>query len=199
MTLIRYIFILFGSILLLACAQKPTTDASYNYQQQMTALEQVDSWRINARISISTQQETVTATLNWRKAEDFQQLEITGTLGQSYASLEIGPKQSTLLLKDRAPMVTNNLEALMMQELGFVLPISLLTNWVRALPADVNEADIEVDEFGLIRNMSYKDWRVNYRKYQQYPGMSSLQLPSRMTLSNNSETIKLAIKTWQTL
>ena len=200
MNMFRLSFVIITALTIIGCAQKPPAVSNFNYQQQLSAVEQFKDWDMTARVSIQTPEDAVTATLTWRKLGDYQRLELTGSiLGTTYTTLELTEDESTLYIKDRPPMSSRNIEALMLQELGFVLPIELLNNWVRALPMDVNDQGIEVDEFGFIRSMSYQNWQVNYRKYKRYPGMSEIELPSRLTMTKSSETIKLAIKTWQTL
>jgi outer membrane lipoprotein LolB len=199
MMTIRFLLVAFATLLVIGCAQKPQPEPSFSYQQQLPFVTKLSDWDITARVSIQTQADAVTATLKWRKLGNYQRLELTGTLGQTYTTLELNDEQSTLFIKDREPITSTNIEALMFQELGFIFPIELLTNWVRALPMDVNDPRINVDDQGLIRSMRHNDWQVSYRKYRRYPKMEELQLPSRLTLSNNTETVKLAIKTWQML
>lgn len=169
------------------------------YQSQLADLADVSHWEIKGRISIQTTEDAFSASFKWRRLVDYQRIEITGMLGQQYAILEITPEQSSLSVQDRAPIVATDIDELMWSQIGFTIPVALLTDWIKALPNESTEQSIRINEQGMIREMSFQNWSVTYKKYKDYPNYGDLLLPSRTTVTNDRETIKLAIKTWQPL
>ena len=190
--------------ILAACAKNPPLPSSADdtlpkYQSQLEQLADVSNWEIKGRISIQTTEEAFSASFKWRRLIDYQRIEITGMLGQQYAILEITPDESLLTVQDREPVVAKDIDELMWSQVGFTIPVALLTDWIKALPNESTQQSIRINEEGMIREMSFQNWSVTYKKYKVYPDYGNLLLPSRTTVTNDRETIKLAIKTWQPL
>ena len=187
-------------LLMSACAKNPPQPMGDStqpaYQRQLNELAEIDNWEIKGRISIQTTEEAFSASFKWRRLVDYQRIEITGMLGQQYAILEITPEQSLLTVQDRPPVVASDIDELMWSQVGITIPVELLTDWIKAYPTSSTEQSIRINEDGMIREMSFQNWQVTYKKYSDYPDYKDLLLPSRTTVTNDRETIKLAIKTW---
>ena len=192
------IVILIG--LITSCAQKPPADLTgFHYSHQLTLLADLENWEVSGRMSIQTQEDAFSASFKWRKLINYQRIEITGMLGQTYAILEIEPDKTLLTIKDEAPVLTNNLDELMWSRLGFTIPVELLTSWIKAYPFSQSEGEINTDKDGFIQDMSYRGWQAKYKRYKKFTEINTLYLPSRTTVTNSRETIKLAVKEWQPL
>ena len=179
------------------CADKPVLESgTFDYRDQLQALE---NWEVNGRISIQTTEDAFSASFQWRKLIDYQRIEITGMLGQTYAILDIAPQQTLLTVSDQEPIAARDLDALMWTQLGFTIPVELLTDWIKALPTQTTDKSIILDNEGFIKGMSYLDWRVSYKRYKKFQDVSTIYLPSRVNVTNSRETIKLAVKEWQPL
>lgn len=188
-------------VLLSACAQKPLVEqaAGYSYRSQLDELEVLDTWQVTGRVSIQTADDAFTASLKWRKLVDYQLIELTGTLGQSYVTMEVTPELTTLTVQDKEPVSSTNPEVLMHQQLGFVLPVTLLTNWIKGYPDKEIDQVVKTGPDGMIESITYNNWLVGYRKYRMYKSTDNLYLPSRLQITNGTENIKLAVKSWQKL
>ena len=187
-------------VVLSACAQKPlTVPDSFNYRDQLNQLSTLENWEVSGRMSIQTSDDAFSASFNWRKLIDYQRIEITGMLGQTYAILEISPEETLLTVRDQPPVAARDVDALMWSQLGFTIPVDLLTDWIKALPTQSTENSIRIDGDGFIQTMSYQDWQVTYKRYKKFSDIETLFLPSRTTVTNSRETIKLAIKAWTPL
>ena len=187
-------------MVLSACAQKPViVPDSFDYRDQLSQLGTLENWEVSGRMSIQTNDDAFSASFNWRKLIDYQRIEITGMLGQTYAILEISPDQTLLTVRDQPPVVARDVDALMWSQLGFTIPVALLTDWIKAYPTRSTEDSIRIDGDGFIETMSYQGWEVTYKRYKKFSDIETLFLPSRTTVTNSRETIKLAIKAWQPL
>lgn len=202
MQAIRYITFCLFIALLSACAQKPVLEqpaTGYSYISQLDELALLDTWEVTGRVSIQTADDAFTASIKWRKLVDYQLIELTGTLGQSYVTMEVTPELTTLTIQDEEPVSSTNPEVLMFQRLGFVIPVTLLTDWIKGYPDMAIDQDIKTGPDGFIESISYDNWQVGYRKYRSYKSTAELFLPSRLQITNGTENIKLAVKTWQKL
>jgi len=81
-------------------------------------------------------------------------------------------------------------EALTEEVLGFRLPLSGLSDWVRGRPSDKAGAKADYDEQGRLRSLEERGWKIDY---QEYDG----KLPSRMRLTYPDIELRLAISKWQ--
>ncbi len=184
-------------LILGGCAEKPVLiPESYDYRDQLMPLKSLENWEVNGRMSIQTSEEAFSASFQWRKLINYQRIEITGMLGQTYAILEITPQRTLLTVSDEEPITARDLDSLMWTQLGFTIPVELLNDWIKAYPTQSTEKSIILDDDGFIIGMSYLDWRVNYKRYKKFQDVSSIYLPSRVTVTNSRETIKLAVKEW---
>ena len=198
--MIKQLTILCLILFISGCAQKPQpVPEDFDYRQQLTRLEKLQHWEIKGRISITTTEDAFSASFKWSRLVDYQRIDITGMLGQTYVTLEITPDKAMLSVDDREPVIATDLDQLMWSQLGFTLPIELLTDWVKAYPTTSTLDSVRINVDGFIQSMSFQEWQVDYKRYRDFPGLTGLQLPSRTTVTNNRETIKLAIKTWNPL
>ena len=201
MQILRFVILSLIIAVLSACAQKPLIEhpVGYSYKSQLDELALLDTWEVTGRVSIQTTDDAFTASIKWRKLVDYQLIELTGTLGQSYVTMEVTPELTTLTIQDEEPVSSTDPEVLMFQRLGFVIPVTLLTDWIKGYPDIAIDQEIKAGPDGFIESISYDNWQVGYRKYRSYKSTAELFLPSRLQITNGTENIKLAIKTWQKL
>ena len=79
---------------------------------------------------------------------------------------------------------------------GWSLPISGLDYWIRGLPRPQAEAAHRFDAEGLTRSIRQDGWDIEYRDYFSADDEAP-PLPRRLTLMNETLTLKLAIERWQ--
>jgi len=198
MTSKRSIYITILSLLIFTgCAQRPQIEQAFDFEQHKIDAGNLKQWEIRARFSVKTSEQAFSASLTWLEQQNKQQLEIHGMLGQTYANLLITPEQAELIVEDDPPYRAPTAERLMLQHLGYVIPMSYLTDWIRAIPSGADKKDMKFDDKGYLESIRVQQWRVSYSRYKRFAGMKHIELPSRITLENGFETIKLAVKGWQ--
>ena len=79
-------------------------------------------------------------------------------------------------------------EELVLDNLGYELPISYLEFWVRSLPAPGPESEIEFGEQNQISKLKQDGWEVTYLDMRQFDGVI---LPRRVEITREKNDIRL--------
>ncbi|MOA47066.1 Outer-membrane lipoprotein LolB precursor [compost metagenome] len=78
--------------------------------------------------------------------------------------------------------------------MGWKLPVSHLTWWVRGLPAPDSKSRLTLDADSRLSNLEQDDWQIEYLSYAQQNGY---WLPERIKLHGSNLDVTLVIKQWQ--
>lgn len=200
MHLLKPFTILFMLIIFtVGCAQKPvSTDISENMAHQ-EKLAELTSWELNARVSIQAQNDAFTATLIWQQRPDEQLVELNGLFAKNYARITVNQDKATLVIEEQQTYEARYAEDLMLRHLGYIIPVTAMTNWLKGSIQGTNSDQWQEDSKGLIRELRDRGWEITYKRYARFPGIKGVLLPSRMTLSNGKEKIKISVKNWSIL
>ena len=190
--------LLIVSLLLLGgCTTLPSshTPQSSDWQQREAQLKQFSDWQLEGRIAIHTQDDSWSGSLQWQQLNQLYDIRFSGPFGQGAMSLTGDAKRVVLSTSEGDIIGRNGPEQLMLDQLGWRVPISHLQFWVvgRPHPTDVSEK-VEFDEYGRIKRLQQSDWRVDYRRYRHY---QNLELPGKIFIENHRLSVKLVIDNWQ--
>lgn len=173
-----------------APAPGPTLDWSAR-QQRLAALK---DWQAKGRISITTPDESSSATLIWQQRGDDYDLLLLGPLGQTVANLKRQQGQIELMIPDHPLYRSEDAEALLEQVLGWRLPVRSMPYWLRAL--DDPQAPAATASFDAERRLSSLDatpWHLDYRSYQP---QQALWLPEKIQVTHPEVQLRLSLKEW---
>ena len=84
----------------------------------------------------------------------------------------------------------------MEQRLGWSLPVSSLTDWVRGLPADDSDFEMTDDELGFPASLEQDGWEIDYRGWKDVNGT---WLPNRLVMTYDDLRATLVVNQWQPL
>ena len=79
-------------------------------------------------------------------------------------------------------------EDLILQQLGYELPVSFLEYWIKGIPAPNTPADLTFNELNQLTHLSQFGWSVSYTDPRQYGAIS---LPRRVELTRSQNDIRL--------
>jgi outer membrane lipoprotein LolB len=177
--------------LLTACSTVPL-----NIEQQTQNQKQIkaqDHWLLKAKISITTEEDSLQAMLHWQQQQANFDFHVFGTFGITYAHLIQQPEQASLAIQDEPMRYHTNAQALMAESLGWDFPIQALSYWIKGLPAKLEGEQVFRDEFKQIKRVIYKQWQVDFPRYHSYQGYT---LPRIIKAKHPQMTLKLAINKW---
>jgi outer membrane lipoprotein LolB len=150
------------------------------------------SFAMNGRISISHGGKRDSAGLRWTHQLSTDEILLLTPLGQTAARIYRDDKEATLDEGDKHYQ-DQDVEALMMQVLGWRLQLDGLHHWVLGLEAE-GGALVERDELGRISVLRQDGWEVRYLRYADNKADS---LPKRMQLSREDLQLTLLIDEWE--
>jgi outer membrane lipoprotein LolB len=85
-------------------------------------------------------------------------------------------------------LTANSPEDLILQQLGYELPVSYLEFWIRGLPAPDFKAELTFNELNQLSEISQDGWKIIYPDPRQY---GALTLPRRVDVSRHEDAIVL--------
>lgn len=179
-----------------ACALQPVPpeESAARFSARSAELARHDHWSMVGRVAVNANGEGWAASLRWRQAgEDFQ-INIFDTLGRTLVRLE-GVPGSVILQSREGVRWAADPEQLLLEELGWELPLRGLRHWVLGLPRpEAAAADLELDGEGRPERLAQDGWVVTY---PQYEAANSHSLPERLELDRDDLRIRLAVERWQ--
>lgn len=154
MNKILLIFLVSG--ILSGCASlydtKVDNPAEYHKPQQID-----DSYNLSGRFSIKTAEKNYYGNFNWLKESGAEELDFMSPVGTTVAQIKIESGITSLTDEDNKTYTGNNLNQLMQDRLGFVLPMSYLHYWIQGVPLP----QYPVQE-SLKSGFSQLGWNVEY-------------------------------------
>lgn len=194
------IFWLVVSVLLLsACAapgpQRSTTEREQAYADRFASLQAWQSWGFTGRLGMDDGEDGGSGRLDWNTEGDSATLQFRGALGQGAWQLETSPSQARLALSDGSVRQAPSVDALVWQEIGWQLPVSAFSWWVRGLAwPDTGGADsLQLNDDGTPAMLKQMGWTVSYDRYVDHAGE---QLPGRLLARQGDVQVKLAVRRW---
>jgi outer membrane lipoprotein LolB len=152
---------------------------------------------IVGRVAVSFDGRSFTSNLRWRHASGREEVWLSTPLGQTVAHIQSGATEATLTTADQQQYRAASVEALTRRALGWELPLSRLTWWVRGEPAPGGApADAKRDERSRLARLDQDGWRI---AYENYPPDEHGGLPRRLDLRSGGQEIRLLIDGWREL
>ncbi|MEZ5524593.1 MAG: lipoprotein insertase outer membrane protein LolB [Pseudomonadales bacterium] len=160
------------------------------HQQLVGAL---DDWDIMGKLGIRTPDQSNSARFNWQQQAQHFDIRVTSLLGQGLATLSGTSGNVHLNIAGRGEFDTSVPEALLLQELGWTLPVDDLNYWIRGIPSPNSQARYQLNDQGLMENLHQAGWQLHFSRYQQF---GSFPLPGKILLQQDDIKLTLLIKQW---
>lgn len=194
---IRWIAVSLALALLAGCATPGMTPdealPSNQWQAQQERLEALDTWVLTGKVGLRTPQETTSANLDWSQHPHYYRLLISGPFGSGRNLLE-GREGRFTLTNAEGRFEAETPEALMQQQLGWSLPVSSLSDWVRGLPAEHSQYRLEHDDAGFPQRLEQDGWEIVYRDWTE---AGALVLPRRLVMEYDDLRVTLVVTEWR--
>ncbi len=190
-------YLLFLLAFLVACSEtpvRPDRGIDLDLQNQR---EQIQSWKLNGRLSITSEKESGTVSFYWSQDDERYLMSFIAPLGQGTFALRGGEGDGVYLLTAQDEVLhVDNAETLLKQSVGWHVPVSGFKYWVRGLQEPgVDVTNQQLDGNGLITEMQQADWNIRIKRYMDVEG---LDLPAKIFMHNDHVKLKLIIQTWDT-
>ncbi len=185
--------------LLFGCATvpepAPEREKQAAWRARLAELSAVEQFSLKGRIAVRIDDEGWQASLRWRQQGEAYDIHIFGPFGRNIARLEGDEDHAVLRTADGESFAAPDAEGLMVEQLGWQLPVSGLRHWVLGVPAPEEATrQVTLDDLGRPAALRQSGWEVTYPKYK---GDERNALPGRVQLSQSVVSIKLLVDEWQ--
>jgi len=170
----------------------PVADRDAAWQARNVKLANLDTWRLEGRIGVVTEDDGGSATLHWQQSPQSYQIELFGPFGSGRVRLHGNDTSAVLETSEGEALYAGSAEALFEQGLGWPVPVAPLRRWVLGL-SDERDA-FELDGQGRLASLTHDRWQVDFLAYRVVEGFD---LPRRLAMSTDGLNIKLVVHEWQ--
>ena len=172
---------------------KPDADLLARQTERERLIAAQPKWQLEGRLGVSDGRDGGSGSLQWHQDGDRYQFSVHAPVtGKTWVLSGDAHRAELKGFREQA-IEGDSASALLERELGWHVPVSDLTSWVRGSRAK-SEARIEFRGDGLPAVIEQDGWKVEYLDYD-----SSRQppLPSRIFASRGDYRVRLAVKQWQ--
>lgn len=185
-------------LLLNACTgvpvKEPLLDNDFAYRERAVKLAAISTWGLVGRISLDDGNHGGSGRLQWDVKSDNSELDFHGAMGRGAWHLQIGPEGAVLKDANGTEQTASAVNDLILDRMGWPIPVDALQWWVRGLAAPGDIEDEKLDPEGLLISLEQFGWSVDFSRYDSVAGVV---LPKRLNATRDNYRVKLAISRWQ--
>lgn len=170
--------------------EQPNEVVWENHQQKVM---QITHWNAEGKVSVQSQKETFSASLNWEENNSHYKVVLRGPLGQGTVTLEGMPQQVMLTLSNGQKHMAATPESLLTQYTHWSLPVNQLKYWMRGIPDPTLPVHISLNENGYLNRLDQGIWHVQYLDYDDAQGIA---LPKKISIESYQFKLKAIINKW---
>lgn len=172
--------LLLAGTLLAGCAT-PRMDAPVNedWQNRRSLLAALNTWEFTGRIGVRDERESHSSRIRWRQHSEDYVINLWGTLNAGATEITGHPGQVILQQEGKTPLSAATPEDLVREQLGYELPVSQLSYWIKGIPAPGSRAQPIFNEEHHLVSLEQDGWVVQYLAYTRYDIES---LPTRIRI-----------------
>jgi len=195
--LYRFFVFTLAGLLLSACSHQARSPLDSPAQGDAGAIEQ---WALNGKLGIAAQDPRgkslrQSANINWQQDREGYSIHLSGPLGQGSTQIKSDSGGVTLKQAGQADIHAASANELLLNTLGYTLPLDALYYWARGIPSPVAPPELEQRSVsGDLSQLKQLGWQLDYSPFQD---VMHWQLPRKIIASKGSTRITLIIKKWR--
>lgn len=180
--------LLLATVLLSACsAIAPPAEENSDWARQRDQLQDLDSWELRGRVNVRYDNESHTPRINWLQQSVEYHISLWGTFNAGNTQI-VGRPGFVTLENDGEVLSASSPEELILEQLGYELPISQLNYWIKGLPSPDSEFQLSFNDLNQLTTIEQADWTINLSDMRQY---GAINLPRRVELTRPRNDIRL--------
>ena len=169
------------------CAIAPPASENSDWSRQRDQLQKLNSWELRGRVNVRYDNESHTPRIIWLQQNVDYNIRLWGTFNAGATEI-VGRPGFVTMENDGQMLSANSPEELILEQLGYELPVSQLNYWIKGLPAPDSEAQLVFNELNQLTTIQQADWTINLSDMRQY---GALSLPRRVELTRPRNAIRL--------
>ena len=169
------------------CAIAPPASENSDWSRLRDQLQKLNSWELRGRVNVRYDNESHTPRIIWLQQNVDYNIRLWGTFNAGATEI-VGRPGFVTMENDGQMLSANSPEELILEQLGYELPVSQLNYWIKGLPAPDSEAQLAFNELNQLTTIQQADWTINLSDMRQY---GALSLPRRVELTRPRNAIRL--------
>ena len=175
------------TLMLSNCSIDVFDEVDLSWQEQRALLEQSRNWQLRGRVNVRYQDESHTPRIQWQQQDDNYRIRLWGTFNAGNTIIAGKPNLVTME-HDGKIIKAANPENLILENLGYELPVSHLEFWIRGLPSPDSDSELEFSKSNRLLMIKQDGWEVSYPEVHRFDGLT---LPRRVEITRVSNDIQL--------
>lgn len=161
------------------------------------AAANLQAWRLNGRVALSSAQQNGSASLRWQQKPSGFRVDIVAPLNA--VSLRVtGNEAGVQMVQGDQTVSAASLEALEQKMSAQAVPFANMKYWIRGLPhPDRPVTAVKKSSAGNYQQFTQADWQI---VFNQYKNVNGYVLPTKLTATNRADSrtkIVVLINQWQ--
>ena len=154
-------------------------------------------WSLSGRIAVSTGDRGGSGRIDWRQEAGRYTISLSAPVTRQSWQLSGNDRGARLEGIAGGPREDADVEQLLLSATGWNIPVRALQDWVRGIPAPVQEFGPEkrVYDGSLPSSLEQAGWVIEYQEWLP-AGMDQPQLPRRIVARNGDASVKLVLDEW---
>ena len=148
-------------------------------------------YSIRGKIGVVDGGDSWSARFVWRQSGERFEIDLWGPLGQGQTRLRGTPDRLEFIDADGDVRTSGSPEALMLAELGWSLPLSLLLDWLQGRPSPESQvADAIRSPAGGLTSFRQLGWQVRFERAKNAPADAA---PRRITAQTSGYRVRVVV------
>ena len=163
------------------------------WQQHRQLVNQITSWTLAGRIVVNTEDDGWNGELHWSQRVDGYGIQFSAPFGQGAFQIDSSDTGVEMRFSDGKIFQAADAESLLVEQLGWHLPLSGFQYWVTGLPKPESAPKLNYRLDGRLASLRQEQWRVTYPEYVTIDGV---MMPRKVFLENHELSVRLVIDRW---
>ena len=189
----NYRSLVYGLCLMIYCALLSACSSTKPLTPQQAAmprnLQENVQWngRISLRYQEDQKEQSVTLNYDWQQTPSELHISLSSALGQTVAKLHQTPSSASLEQAKQETRYASNIEQLLVDHLGWSIPIDDLKTWLQGFDLQANKSAVAIPAQDNFQFQS-KGWQLRFVNWQEDAGQIR---PKRIDLEKMTEQFGL--------
>lgn len=188
----RLLLVAAACLLVVACAVRETRPQGAWLEERRALFADHPNWVVSGRAALRDGRRGGQLSFTWQARGDRHIIDLRTVTGGKRWRLEFEPGRAELVGSEVGRLVGSEPEPLVEQAVGWPIPVSRLSDWIRALVSDAEEHVVYADD-GTIKGLNGEDWLLEYRRFET---VDEVLMPTLLEARSDSYRVRLVMRDW---
>lgn len=171
-----------------ACSSVDVKPVTHYDLTEKSHLYQLKQWSFTGRLGVTSATDSWSASIEWQHKPHQDKIKLAGPLGQGAVAITLTEENISIDTGEKIIQESENIDALIQQQLGVFVPVQALRYWVLGVTAPDKSYEIQTNGF------TQAQWLIRYLQMQQLE--SQQWMPRKLTAQQQQTKLKLIIDNW---